>query len=100
MYHNKDSRPLVTVLSITGMLDVDCLLHLHKFNTNVTKLITQWVMKFLKRASNSEIVVITGEQVNRGVAGYGLELPCGFKLKGGTVSFAWLEEKLKRKILL
>lgn len=100
MYQNKYSRPLVTVLSITGMLDVDCPLHLHKFNTNVTKLITQWVMKFLKRASNSETVVImTGEQVNRGV-GYGLELPYGFKFKGGTVSCAWLEEKLKRKILM
>ena len=98
MYQNRYSRPLAIVLSITGLLDVT--FQLHKFNTNVTKLITQWVMKFLKRASNSETVVImTGEQVNRGV-GYGLELPCGFKFKGGTVSCAWLEEKLKRKILM
>ena len=53
----------------------------------------QWVTKFLKRASNSGTVVITGKRVNRG-AGYGLELPCEFKFQGHKFSCDWLEEKL------
>ena len=44
---------------------------------HVLKLMAQWV-KFLKRASNSGTVVITGKRTNRG-AGYRLELPCEFK---------------------
>ena len=38
---------------------------------HVPKLMAQWVTKFLKRASNSGTVVITGKRINRG-AGYGL----------------------------
>ena len=34
MYQNKYSKPLVIVLSITGLLDVAFLLHIHKLNTN------------------------------------------------------------------
>lgn len=99
MYYNKDLGLFVIVLFIIGMLDVDCLLYLYKFNINVIKFIIQWVMKFLKCVFNLEIVVMIGEQVNRGV-GYGLELFCGFKFKGGIVLCVWLEEKLKRKILM
>ena len=47
---------------------------------HVPKLKTQWMTKFLKRASNSGTVVITGKRINRGV-GYGLELPCEFKFQ-------------------
>ena len=52
---------------------------------HVPKLMAQWVTKFLKRASNSGTVVITGKLINRG-AGYGLELPCEFKFQGDKYS--------------
>ena len=35
--------------------------------------------KFLKRASNSAMVLITGKQI-KGGAGYGMQLPCEFKI--------------------
>ena len=63
---------------------------------HVLKLMAQWVTKFLKRASNSVTVVITGKRINRG-AGYGLELPCEFKFQGGKYSCDWLKEKLKKE---
>ena len=63
---------------------------------HVPKLMAQWVTKFLKRASNSGTVVITGKRINRG-AGYGLELPCEFKFQGGKYSCDWLKEKLKKE---
>ena len=63
---------------------------------NVPKLMAQWVTKFLKRASNSGTVVITGKRINRG-AGYGLELPCEFKFQGDKYSCDWLKEKLKKE---
>ena len=63
---------------------------------HVPKLMAQWVTKFLKRASNSGTVVITGKRINRG-AGYGLELPCEFKFQGDKYSCDWLKEKLKKE---
>ena len=51
---------------------------------HVTKFMAQWVTKFLKGASNSGMVVITGKQINR-EAGYGLELPCEFKFKATNI---------------
>ena len=62
---------------------------------HVPKLMAQWV-KFLKRASNSGTVVITGRRINRG-AGYHLELPCEFKFQGDKYSCDWLKEKLKKE---
>ena len=63
---------------------------------HVPKLMAQWVAKFLKRASKSGTVVITGKRINRG-AGYGLELPCEFKFQGDKYSCDWLKEKLKKE---
>ena len=65
---NVPEKVLVIVLSITGLLDVAFLVHIHKCNTNLLKLMAQCVTKFLKRASNSGTVVITGKQVNRGAS--------------------------------
>ena len=62
---------------------------------HVPKLMAQWV-KFLKRASNSGTVVITGKRINRG-AGYRLKLPCKFKFQGDKYSCDWLKEKLKKE---
>ena len=56
----------------------------------------QWVTKFLKRASNSGTVVITGKLINRG-AGYGLALPCEFKFQGDKYSCDLFKEKLKKE---
>ena len=64
---------------------------------HVPKLMAQWVTKFLKRASNSGTVVITGKRmINRG-AGYGLELPCEFKFQGNKYSCDWFKETLKKE---
>lgn len=63
---------------------------------HVPKLMAQWETKFLKRASNSGTVVITGKRINRG-EGYGLELPCEFKFQGDKYSCDWLKEKLKKE---
>ena len=63
---------------------------------HVPKLMAQWVTKFLKRASNSGTVVITGKRINRG-AGYGLELPCEFKFQGDKYSCDWLKERLRKE---
>ena len=52
--------------------------------------------KFLKRASNSASVHITGKRIHR-VAGYVIEFPCEFKLQGEKFSCDWLEEKFKKK---
>ena len=37
--------------------------------------------KFLKRDVNKAVAEVTGDRVNRG-AGYGLEIPCVYKLYG------------------
>ena len=52
--------------------------------------------KFLKRASNSGTVLITGKRINRG-AGCGLELSCEFKFQGDKYLCDWLKEKLKKE---
>ena len=63
---------------------------------HIPKLMALWVTKFLKRATNSGTVVITGKRINRG-AGYGVELPCQYTFQGDEFSCKWLKDKLKNE---
>ncbi len=63
---------------------------------HIPKLMSRWVTKFFKRATNSGTVIIKGKRVNRG-AGYGVELPCKFTFKGDSFSCSWLKDKLKKE---
>ena len=60
---------------------------------HIPKLMAVWLMKFLKRPTNSGKVVITGKRVNRG-GGYSLELPCEYVLQCDLFSCNWLKDKL------
>ena len=62
---------------------------------HVPKLMAQWVEKFLKCASYSGTVVITGKQINRG-AGYGLKFSPGLNFKATNIC-DWVKENLKKK---
>ena len=63
---------------------------------HVPKLMTIWLAKFLKRATNTEKVVIKGKRVNRG-GDYGLEILCEYQFMGDAFSISWLKEKLQKE---
>ena len=46
---------------------------------------------FLRRDVNKAFVEVTGEKVNRG-AGYGLEIPCIYRLYGPTIYICRMKE--------
>lgn len=60
---------------------------------HVPKLITKYISRYLKRATNSGDIVVKAAKVNRG-AGYGLEIPCLLRFTGDDFSVNWLKEKL------
>ena len=47
--------------------------------------------QFLRRDVNKAFAEVTGEKVNRG-AGYGLEIPCVYRLYGPKVYIDWMKE--------
>ena len=64
--------------------------------------LTRPISQFLQRDVNVGFVEVTGEKVNRG-AGYGVELPCKYRLYGPAAYIMKLEELitcLKDKKLL
>ena len=54
-------------------------------------LMATWLIKFLKRLSNSEKVIIKGKCINR-EGGYGLEVPCEYHFQGDNFSCNWLKK--------
>ena len=85
----------VDVNSVAIMKDEEIVRHVP---FNLTRLISQ----FLQRDVNVGFVEVTGERVNQG-AGYGVELPCKYRLYGPAPYINKLKEliaPLKEKKLL
>ena len=57
---------------------------------NISSVISQ----FLRREGNQGFAEVTGDKVNRG-AGYGLEIPCTYKLYGPRLYIQRLKEIVK-----
>lgn len=54
---------------------------IHGWSCAFQYIIASVLSQFLRRDCNQGFVEVTGEKVNRG-AGYGLEIPCTYKLYG------------------
>jgi len=72
------------------------LMNKEKIVGHVPKNISVWVATFLKLENSSIASRVTGGKLNRG-GGYGLEILCGYLVKGDTRAVDWLLQRIEKE---